>query len=196
MLLTFAPGTAPGVATSTLLVNTDSFLLSVTGFGSQLQFSYTAGGVAVVLNSTAPAVVFSPVQITQSGHLTFDVKNIGTLPATLSSIGIGQTPSPFSVSGYPALPLSLAPNADFSFTITFTPTTVGFSTGTLLLDATSVALSGNGTQPPPLPSYTISGPNGTAPPLTQPQIGLTLASSYPVALTGVLNVGVSGGVAG
>ena len=102
-----------------------------------------------------------------------------------------KTRAPFSVSGFPPLPLSLAPNADFSFTLTFTPTALGFSTGTLLLDATSVALSGNGTQPPPLQSYTITGPRGTAPPNSQSLVSITLSSPFPVAITGGLNMGVT-----
>jgi hypothetical protein len=191
--LNFTPN-VPGNLTGTLLVNTDSFTLTGTGLGPLLQFSYNAGGATVTLG-TNNSVVFSAVQITQSGQLTFDVRNIGTLPATLSSIGIGQNPSPFAVTNAPSLPLSLAPNTDFSFTITFTPSALGFSNGTLLLDTTSVALSGNGTQPPPLPSYTISGPSGTAPAGAQPQIGLTLASPYPVAITGSLALTVAGALA-
>jgi Abnormal spindle-like microcephaly-assoc'd, ASPM-SPD-2-Hydin len=189
--LTFAP-TTPGALTGTLLVNTDSFTLTGNGLGSQLQFSYTAGSATVTLGGTNNSVVFSPIPITQTEQLIFDVKNTGTLPANLSSIGIGQNPSPFSVSNSPGLPITLAPGADFKFTITFTPTALGFSTGTLLLDTTSVNLSGNGLQPPPLPAYTISGPSGTTPAMSQPVIGLTLASAYPVAVSGTLTLGVSG----
>ena len=92
----------------------------------------------------------------------------------------------------PALPLNLAPGADFRFAITFTPTTLGFSSGTLLVDTTTIALVGSGTQPPALPAYTIVGPSGTAAPKSQPSIGVTLAEPYPVALAGTLTLSVSG----
>ncbi|HTF62038.1 MAG TPA: hypothetical protein VK638_04925, partial [Edaphobacter sp.] len=63
---------------------------------------------------------------------------------------------------------------------------------TLLFDNTSVALVGSGTQPATLPAYTISGASGTVAPGSQPLISLTLANSYPVAISGTLNLSVSG----
>jgi hypothetical protein len=160
--------------------------------GPLLTFSYVTGGTTVTLSATNTSVVFSPVVISQSAQVILDVKNTGTLAATISNIGIGQTGSPFSLSGTPPLPVTLAPNADFHLTITFKPTTVGFSNGTLLLDTTTVPLLGSGTQPPDLPSYTIGGASGTVPAGTQPNITLTLASGYPIALTGVLTASFSG----
>jgi hypothetical protein len=55
-----------------------------------------------------------------------------------------------------------------------------------------VPLIGSGTQPPALPSYTITGLSATLAPMSQPSVGLTLASPYPVALTGTLTLSVSG----
>jgi hypothetical protein len=191
LTLTFTP-TQPGTVKGSLFINSDTLVLSGVGLGSLLSFSYVTGGNTVTLSATNNSVVFSPVTISQSAQVSFDVKNTGTLPATLSNIGIGQNNSPYSVSGLPNLPVTLAPNADFSFTITFTPTALGFSNGTLQLDTTSVALVGSGNQPPPLPSYTIGGPSGTVAPGAQPNVTLTLASSYPVALTGVLTIATSG----
>ena len=187
--ITFTP-TQPGAQSGTLLVNSDTFTLSGTGLGSLLVYSYVAGGSTITLGAGNNSVIFSPIMISQSAQLIFDVKNIGTLSATISNIGVGS--GPYIVSGLPSLPVTLAPNADFQITIKFTPTVVGPSNGTLLLDAATIALIGSGTQPPPLPSYTISGPSGNIAPMTQPSVGLTLASAYPVALTGVLTMSVSG----
>jgi len=187
--ITFTP-TQPGAQSGTLLVNSDTFTLSGSGLGSLLVYSYLAGGSTITLGAGNSSVIFSPVMISQSEQLIFDVKNTGTLSATISNIGVGS--GPYVVSGQPSLPVTLAPNADFQITIKFTPTTIGFSNGTLLLDATTIALIGSGTQPPPLPAYTIAGPSGNAAAMTQPSVGLTLASAYPVALTGVLTMGVSG----
>ena len=189
--VSFSP-TQPGSATGTLIVNSNTFQLSGNGLGSSLTYSYVAGGSSITLSSTNNSVVFSPVQITQSGQLSFDIKNTGTLAATISNIGVGQANGPFTLTGLPTLPVTLAPNADFHITITFTPATLGFSNGTLLIDATTITLTGSGTQPPPLPAYTISGPTGTGAPLTQPNIGLTLASTYPVAISGTLTMTVTG----
>lgn len=188
--LNFSP-TQPGTIQGSLFINADTLLLSGIGLGPLLTFSYVSGGTTITLGST-PSVVFSPVMISQSAQISFDVKNTGTLTATIANIGIGQTGSPYSLTGLPALPLSLAPNADVSFTITFKPTAVGFSNGTLLLDTTTVNLVGSGTQPPTLPAYTIGGASGTVAAGSQPNISLTLASGYPVNLSGVLTIAVSG----
>ena len=193
--ITFAP-TLPNTFKGTLLINSDSVNLNGVGLGPQLTFSYDAAGTTITLGSANPSVIFSPVTIGQSSQLSLDVKNTGTLPATISNIGVGQVNGPFSLSGVPALPVSLAPNEDFQLTITFTPTVLGFSNGTLLFDNTSVALVGSGTQPPPLPAYTISGASGTVAPGSQPLISLTLARSYPVAIAGTLTLSVSGDLPG
>jgi hypothetical protein len=189
--LSFAP-TQPGTLPGSLFINSDTLLLAGVGLGPLLTFSYVSAGTTIAVSATNPSVVFSPVMISQSSQVSFDVKNTGTLAATIANIGIGQTGSPYSLSAPPALPVTLAPNADVSFTITFTPTALGFSNGTLLLDTTSVALVGSGTQPPALPAYTIGGASGTVAAGAQPNMTLTLASAYPVALSGVLTAAVSG----
>ena len=191
LTLNFSP-TQPGTQKGSLFINSDTLLLSGVGLGPQLTFSYAAAGTTVTLNSTNNSVIFSPTTITQSTQVNFDVKNTGTLPATISNIGIGQLNSPYSLPGLPPLPLNLPPNADARFTITFTPTVLGFANGTLQLDATTVSLVASGTQPPPIPSYTIGGAGGTVTPGTQPNINLTLANPYPVAISGVLAVAASG----
>jgi hypothetical protein len=189
--INFSP-TAPGTSTGTLFVNSDSFNLAGKGLGSLLTFSYVAGGQTITLGGTNNSVIFAPIAVSQSEQIALDVKNAGTLPATISNIGAGQANSPFTLSGVPALPVTLTPGSDFQITIKFAPVALGFSNGTLLLDSTSVALVGSGTQPPPLPAYTLSGPTGNATPITQPTIGLTLASAYPVAISGTLTMTVSG----
>jgi hypothetical protein len=189
--LNFTP-TQPGTAQGSLFINSDTLILAGVGLGPQLTFSYVSGGTTIPVSSTGPSVVFSPVMVSQSSTVSFTVKNTGTVTATIANIGIGQAGSPFSLTGLPPLPVTISPNASSSFTITFTPTAVGFVNGTLMLDTTSVALIGSGTAPPALPFYAIGGASGTVAPGTQANITLTLASSYPLALSGVLTAAVSG----
>jgi hypothetical protein len=191
--ITFAP-TAPGIQTATLFVDNDSFTLSGKGLGSQLQFSYSAAGSTQIIGQNGvAAVVFSPIQVTQSGSIPFTVTNTGTLSTVISNITIGETPSPFSISGAPAkLPASLAPGKSISFLVKFAPTTSGVSNGTLLVNSTSVQLTGSASTPPALPTYTISGPTGNVAPQSQPSVSLTLSSPYPLALNGVLTLTTSG----
>jgi hypothetical protein len=136
--------------------------------------------------------VFSPVQVTKTETLPFTVTNTGTLPSVVSNIAIQGSSSPFSVSGTPPLPKSLAPGASFTFTVNFAPTAVALANDTLLINTTSIPLSGSGTAPPPLPAYTLSGPTGTVAPQSQPSVTLTLANPYPVAINGVLTLTTSG----
>lgn len=190
-VLTFAPPQA-GTANGSLVINANSFLLSGVGLASPLVFSYATAGTTITLSATNTSVVFSPVPISQSAQLVFDVKNAGTSSMVISNIGIGQTGSPFSLIGLPALPVTLAPGVDFQFTILYQPTALGFSNGTLQVDTTSIPLIASGTTPPVLPSYTIGGVSGQVAPRSQPKVSLTLASPYPVALSGTLTMLVSG----
>jgi hypothetical protein len=182
----------PVPATGTLTINQDTINLAATGLGPQLQFSYSVAGTTITIGTANPSVIFSPAAITQSSQVILDVKNTGTVAAVISNIGISQTNSPFTLSGFAAPPISVAPNSDFQITIKFTPTVLGFSNATLQLDAATVPLVGSGTQPPPLPAYTITGSSGSPAPLTQPLIGLSLASPYPVSVAGTLSLTVSG----
>jgi hypothetical protein len=187
--LSFTPA-APGQSLGRLVVNSDIFNLRGVGLGSRLGFSYVVGGTTVALGAGS-AVVFSPVMISQSSDVTLIVKNTGTVPTTISNIGIGQSPSPYSIVSPPPLPLTIQPDAELPVTIRFTPTVLGFSNGTIIVDTATVPLTGSGTQPPPLPSYTIVAPSGNVAPLTQPVIGLTLSGAYPVMISGTLSLGVS-----
>ena len=189
--LTFTPA-APGPSNGTLTVNTDLFNVTGSGNGSLLQYSYTANGNTVTINNGNTSVVFSPVMVTQSAQLTFDVKNAGTTPAVLANIGVNQANSPFTVSNVPPLPAQVPAGGDLRFTIKFAPATVGFSNATLQVDSVAIPLVGSGTQPPALPSYSISGPTGNATPQSQPMITLTLAGPYAIDLTGVLTMKVVG----
>ncbi len=190
-VLTFAPAQA-GTANGSLVINSNSFLLSGTGLASPLIFSYVTAGTTITLSATNTSVVFSPLPISQSAQLVFDVRNAGTSPVLISNIGIGQTGSPFSLIGLPALPVTLGPGVDFQFTILYQPTALGFSNGTLQVDTTSIPLIASGTAPPALPSYTIGGVSGQVAPRSQPKVSLTLASPYPIALSGTLTMLVSG----
>ncbi len=185
----FAP-TQPGLSKGNLIVGSDLFNLTGNGLGPQLAYSYTSSAGTITLNPGG-TVVFSPIAVTQSEQVTFMVTNSGTQTAHISNIGIGEPNSPFSVSGL-TLPITLAPGASTQFVLAFAPTATSFSNGTLRIDTVVINLSGSGTQPPPLPAYTIQGPSGNVAPQAQPAIGLTLASGYPVALTGTLTLTTNG----
>ena len=181
----------PGTQKGNLVIGSDLISLVAQGLGPQLKFSYVSEAGTINLGSTGQ-VVFPPIIVTQSEQVTFIVTNSGTIPASVSNVGIGEAKSPFSVSGLPHLPTTLDPGASFQFAIVFAPTTTGFSNGTLRIDTTVIGLVGSGDPPPPLPAYTIQGPSGNATPQTQSAVRLKLAAPYPVALVGTLTLTTSG----
>lgn len=187
--LNFMP-TQPGDLTGQLLIGSDLFSLAGRGLGPKLVFSYDSGGTTTTLGA-GDAVVFSPTAIGQTSSLAFSITNNGTTPAKISNIGIGEARSPFSLSGVPGLPDSLDPGGSVQMNVNFAPSTTGFANGTLRVDTATIPLLGSGTTPPPLPTYTIQGPTGNVDPQAQPAVRLKLASPYPLALTGVLTLGVS-----
>jgi hypothetical protein len=191
--MSFTPA-APGPVPGRLVVNSDIFNLVGVGLGARLGFSYVAGDTTVALGPGS-AVVFSPVMISQSAFATLIIKNTGTVQTALSNIGIGQSPSPYTVVDLPPLPATIKPGEELAITIRFMPAVLGFSNGTLVVDAATLPLTGSGTQPPPLPSYVIVSPSGTVQPLSQQAIGLTLSSPYPIAISGTLSLAVSGSLA-
>ena len=190
VIVTFAP-TQAGTANGSLTINNSTFLLSGTSLGSPLVYTYTAGGSTVTISTSNPSIIFSPVAVGQTANLVFDVRNAGTTPIVISNIGIGQGAGTFTVTGLPPLPVTIAPGADISFTVTVKPTTLGFVNGTLIIDNTSVPIIASGTAPPSLPSYTITV-TGTVAPRSQPRVSLTLSQPYPVAIAGTLTITQSG----
>ncbi len=186
--------TKVGTETGQLVIGNDSFILSASGLGSALTFAYTSSaGTITVDPAKGGAVVFPPTPVGQSSEVQFSLTDTGLLPATISNIGISPGNGPYTISGLPALPLSLASGQSANFKIVFKPTATDYTNGaSLILDTTSIPLIGSGSAPPALPSYTIDGPSGNVSPATQQNVSLTLANPYPLDLTGTLTLATQG----
>jgi hypothetical protein len=185
LTIAFTP-TRAGVLTGNLIVNSDRFVLSGRGLGTQLSFSYVAAGSTITVDNNTP-VFFPATAITQSSNLLLKVKNTGTLDAVISNVGV-QSEGPFALASPLQTPIILAPEAEFQVPLVFTPTTVGFVNGALRVDNNTVNLTGSGTRPPPMPSFSFTGVsagNVTPGPVN---VGLSLNSTYPVAIAGTLTV--------
>ncbi len=183
--VTFTP-TQVGTQKGTLVVGNDTFTLAGIGLGPQLSFSYVSNGTTIPV-ATGGAVVFPSIAISKSEQVNFTITNSGTSNATISLV---STSAPFSVPAF--TPTTLVAGQSTTFPITFTPTTVGSVTQSLLVNSTQVPLLGAGSEPPALPSYSISGPSGEVSAASQAGVSLTLANSYPVDLNGVLTLSTSG----
>lgn len=188
----FAP-TRPGEFTGSIVINSDTLNLEGTGIGPLLSYSYVSGGITFPVGpDNNNTVIFSPVVVGQSAQIPLTIHNVGTGPAAIASIGLSQVTGPYRLSQLPQLPFILPVDGQIQVTITFAPTALGFSNGGLQIDTTTISLVGSGTPPPPLPEYSISGPSGTVAPMSQPRVGIALASPYPLDIAGVLTLGVSG----
>lgn len=181
----------PGPAGGTLRIGNDLFTLAVNGIGPNLVYSYVTAGTTTSIPPQG-SVLFSPLSVSQTASLPFTVSNTGTSAALIATIGIASgSPSPFTLTGLPPLPMNLQAGAAITFTINFAPISPGQATANLLVNAQSFALLGFGNQPPALPSYQIVGPSGSIGPFQQPTVGLTLSQTYPLNLTGTLTIQVT-----
>ena len=185
--VTFAP-TLPGALTGRLQIGSDTFQLSGTGLAPLLQISYSSSGAAPVIVTAPGPITFPAVAVGLSTSIQITITNIGTVADQIGSIGLGGTTNIFQTIGLPSLPLQLAPNASVSFAVSFTPQSIGPATTTLLVDSSSITLTGLGTAPPALPSFSFTGVSGTVQPFQQPSIGLSLGSAYPLNLQGTLTL--------
>jgi hypothetical protein len=184
----FTPTTA-GQATGFLVIGGVTLTITGNGLASVYQYSFAAG-TATTPVSPGGTVFFSPTPVGLTAATTFTVNNNGTAPGTISAIFIGEANSPFSLTGIPPLPITLAPNQAVSFGVSFAPSIVGSLSGTLHLDGAVFTLNGSGSAPAAFPSVTLSGPQGTLGPLQQVPIGLSLATAYPLAVQGTLTMQV------
>ena len=186
--LSFTP-TQTGKNTATLQIGNDLFTLTGNGLGPKLDFSYGSALPTVVQNGGA--VIFSPVQVGQTATLPFTVTNDGTTPGQLASIAVTDTKGIFTVSNLPSLPITLKPGDTFTFNVSFTPALTGITTSILEIDTQTFNLSGSGTAPPALPAVQFTGASGAVNAFSQPAIGLSLASPYPLAVSGTLTISIS-----
>jgi hypothetical protein len=194
--VTVAPGSAfafsidfdatqPGRFTGRLRIGDDSFQLAVLALGGALQVSYeNASGQAVVPNNGN--ILFPPVPVGSSANVRLSVRNTGTTAAQISIVVVAG--AAFSLAEMPELPLVLNPNESIAIRIAAVPTTVALVSGSLRIDQMAFNLSLAGQPPPPLPAYRFSGASGSAEPMQQVGVGLTLDAPYSLPIKGVLTL--------
>jgi hypothetical protein len=184
--VTFIP-TASGPFSGRLQVGGDSFLLSGSGLGPLLQFSYSSGTSPINVTPPGP-MVFPVTGVGSSATINVTITNGGTATAQINSIGVLDTTGTFKVTGLPTLPLQLAQGASVTFSVLFTPRNPGQSATSLLVDGTSITLNGIAQVFSAAPPSSFVGASGTQQPFTQPAIGLTLSAPYPTDLQGTLTM--------
>ncbi len=133
----FAPTTAGAVSGN---------LAFTVGGATALTLTLSGTGVTpATLTATPASFTFTNVTVGQSSSQTETVKNTGGENATISQVTVAGTG--FSISGI-TTPVTLTPGQSTSFSVTFSPTSAGSSSGSVMIDsnatdpALSAALSG------------------------------------------------------
>ena len=149
VVVSFTPG-QPGKSTGRLRIGPDNFNLEATTLGSNVTFSYTAGGDSTPVQSNG-TVVFAPTAVGASSTVQFVARNEGTAPAQINSISVSSTGSVFTITALPPLPARLEPGGSITVSLAFAPVTIGANTATLRLDTNTFTLSASANPPAALP---------------------------------------------
>lgn len=173
-------GSTPALYNATLEVNTISVTLLAT--------VVPAPSISVSSTCTinGPQIDFGSVQIGTTGPCTVSVLNPYAQPLTISSITL--TGRGFQIMGLPALPVALASGQATAFAIQLAPVcgTTAYS-GALTVGTQTFALTGTGSAPPlPQPVFTFDSAIFASE--QQPNISMSLPTSYPCAVSGYLNL--------
>ena len=182
----FTP-TAPGDVTGRLRVGNEFLEIRTSGLGSNLRYSYLLNQ-AVTPVAPGGIVVFPQVSLGSTSRVTFVIENIGSSPATVTSIAIAEGQSTFRLDPPPPTPIVLAPRQTAQIGVLYTPQSGATETATLRIDTATFTLTANSAPPPGLPSYRFEGPSGPVQALQQIPVGLRLTEPYPLAVKGTLTL--------
>lgn len=174
-----------GQSVGRLRIDDTSFELIGVGLGPKLGFAFRLDTTVLQVMNNGTAL-FPNTNVGSRSEAQFQVTNDGNQPATLSSITLSG--SPFSIRALPGLPVTVQPGQTLELGLVFAPDALGAATGTLLIDDLRFNLRGTGNNPPPLPPITLTGLRDTVEPLQQPSVGVSLASPYPLDITGKLTL--------
>ena len=182
--------TQPGQLRGRLRVGSETLEFVGRGIGPLLEYSFRNGGFDFPLRA-GETVLFSPSNVGSSTRVVVAIKNTGTAPTAISTIGVVDARGPFQLGAISSLPLVLAPDQSTEFEIVYTPQIAGFATGVLRVDTLTFSLNGTANVPPPLPAFRLEGLSGTVEPFQQVSVGLTLDQPYPLAIVGTVTLNVN-----
>jgi hypothetical protein len=148
--VTFTPG-AGGSRTASVAITDDAA-------GSPQSIGLSGSGAAPAVTLTPSTLGFGSQLVgTTSGTQTSTLRNSGSAPLTIASIGMaGANPGDFAqTNDCPVAPLTLAAGATCTLTVSFSPSASGSRSASLTIsdDAAdspqALSLTGTGTQPAP-----------------------------------------------
>ena len=145
--VTFAPGQM-GLASATLVIGTNSYPLAGTGIivavVDALQISYVDQTGVRGLPQAATPIDFGQITSGTNGAatLTFTVTNPITSFDAITVPSLTVSGAGFTLTGAPAIPVSIQPGKSISFQVTFSGSTTGRYNGTLAVGTRQFLLVG------------------------------------------------------
>ena len=196
----FAPGQA-NLTTASLTIGTNTYALVGTGTIAtsidNLQIVYVDQTDVRTSPQAATPISFGQVTAgaSQSATLSFFVTNPQTSldPVTISTISV--TGASFSFTGVPTLPVTVQPGQTITFSIAFTPSQTGQSTGLLSIGTRQFALSGIGADLA-LPNVSLVIDEAAVASQQQPHISVQLAAPSTITAVGTLTLAFTSAVTG
>jgi hypothetical protein len=182
--IVFTP-TQSGAAQARLLIDSTTINLAGNGLGSALSLTVTQG------SNTAPIaagglVIFPNTAVGSQSPAVIQITNTGNVSTNINSIGLSG--AAYQLANLPSLPAVVGPGQNVQITVSFAPNGLGSATGTLQINSLQINLTGVGLAPPTLPAVSFGSLGNSAGPAQQPSFGLTLASPYPLAISGTLTL--------
>jgi hypothetical protein len=179
-----------------IVTDTSTYNLSLTGNSSASSLAYQViSGSAATSLPPGGSITFPQTLVAGTASVTVQVLNVGNAPGVVNSVNVGT--GPFSITGLPGLPITLAPGASTTFLLNFTPTAPGLVSGRLLIDQASFTLSGTGLGPLVSFSFVVGGStspitnNGTAS-FPNTAVGLITSGTINIQNTGNQPASING----
>lgn len=129
-----------------------SFTLAGSGLGSVFAYALIAAGAGAAV-SPNQLIALPDAAVGDKSSVSIRVSNTGNADGTISTISVQGTG--FSLADLPFLPLTLKPGQSVAFTVIFSPTQPGRTTGRLRIGSDSFDIAGTGLGPTLSYAYAI-----------------------------------------
>ena len=182
--IVFTPA-QPGATPARLLIDSTTINLAGNGVGPALSLTVTQGSTTVPI-ADGGLVIFPNTAVGSSSSAVIQIGNTGNVSTNINSIGV--TGAGYQLANLPQLPVSVGPGQSTQLTVSFAPNALGSTTGTLQINSLKIGLTGVGLAPPTLPAVSFGSLADSVGPAQQPSISLTLASPYPLDISGTLTL--------
>ena len=187
--IVFQPTSTSNVQGSlTLNIGGSAIAISLAGqgTGAVLTYAVTAAGSTTSI-TPGQTLKIADTQVSQTTKVSVTVTNTGNGPGQIGNITV--TGAGFQVGDLPPLPFSIAPQGVMTFTLQFTPTDSGSSSGQLRIDNALFPVSSVGLGPKFALSVQIAGTPSSVPDNSTIDFPNAVVGTQTAAVFTISNVG-------